>query len=116
SKPASQMGVPSVTLGELYSSEHWKDLPNVRFHFRHSVALVNGSCELANSSGRMKADYYILAVPFERARDLMPDLKVPPFEHSPITGVHLWFDRPVTDLPHATLLDSPIDWMFNKGG
>jgi zeta-carotene desaturase len=36
-------------------------------------------------------------------------------EHSPITGIHLWFDRPVTDLPHATLLDSPLQWMFNKG-
>jgi uncharacterized protein with NAD-binding domain and iron-sulfur cluster len=37
------------------------------------------------------------------------------FEHSPITGIHLWFDRPVTDLPHATLLDRTIQWMFNKG-
>jgi len=36
------------------------------------------------------------------------------FEHSPITGIHLWFDRPVTDLPHATLLDRTIQWMFNK--
>jgi zeta-carotene desaturase len=27
----------------------------------------------------------------------------------------LWFDRPVTDLPHATLLDRTIQWMFNKG-
>ena len=38
------------------------------------------------------------------------------FEHSPITGIHLWFDRPVTDLPHATLLDRTIQWMFNKDG
>src|SRR6202142_3462999 len=36
------------------------------------------------------------------------------FEHSPITGIHLWFDRPVTDLPHATLLDRTMQWMFNK--
>ena len=36
------------------------------------------------------------------------------FEHSPITGIHLWFDRPVTELPHATLLDRTIQWMFNK--
>ena len=45
-----------------------------------------------------------------------PDLAsiVTGFEHSPITGIHLWFDRPVTDLPHATLLDRTIQWMFNK--
>src|SRR5258708_14664542 len=36
------------------------------------------------------------------------------FDHSPITGIHLWFDRAVTDLPHATLLDRTIQWMFNK--
>ncbi len=37
------------------------------------------------------------------------------FSHSPITGIHLWFDRPVTDLPHGTLLDRTIQWFFNKG-
>jgi zeta-carotene desaturase len=42
------------------------------------------------------------------------DLDLSGFEHSPITGIHLWFDRPITDLPHATLLDRTIQWMFNK--
>ncbi|MCC7168732.1 MAG: FAD-dependent oxidoreductase, partial [Rhodospirillales bacterium] len=36
------------------------------------------------------------------------------WEHSPITGIHLWFDRAVTALPHATLLDRTMQWMFNK--
>jgi zeta-carotene desaturase len=47
----------------------------------------------------------------------MPDLPIDwsAFRHSPITGIHLWFDRPITDLPHATLLDRAIQWMFNKG-
>ena len=43
-------------------------------------------------------------------------LPAPHFEHSPITGVHLWFDREVTTLPHATLLDRTMQWMFNKNG
>ncbi|HXK06026.1 MAG TPA: FAD-dependent oxidoreductase, partial [Verrucomicrobiae bacterium] len=29
-------------------------------------------------------------------------------------GVHLWFDREITTLPHATLLDRTMQWMFNK--
>jgi zeta-carotene desaturase len=41
-------------------------------------------------------------------------LPAPKLEHAPITGIHLWFDREVTNLPHATLLDRTIQWMFNK--
>src|ERR1700752_3109402 len=36
------------------------------------------------------------------------------FEHWPICSVHLWFDREITDLDHAVLLDREIHWMFNK--
>jgi zeta-carotene desaturase len=65
---------------------------------------------------RAVADYYISCLPFERLQTLMPELPVQwdAFRHSPITGIHLWFDRVVTDLPHATLLDRTIQWMFNK--
>src|SRR5207247_1729314 len=31
-----------------------------------------------------------------------------------ITGVHLWFDQQITDLPHAVLLDRTVQWMFHK--
>jgi zeta-carotene desaturase len=40
--------------------------------------------------------------------------KISHFETAPITGVHLWFDRKITDLPHAVLLDRTIQWMFHK--
>jgi len=33
---------------------------------------------------------------------------------SPITGVHLWFDRTVMTEPFLTLLDSTTQWVFNK--
>ena len=36
------------------------------------------------------------------------------FGHSPITGIHLWFDREITDLEHAILLDATIQWLFHK--
>jgi uncharacterized protein with NAD-binding domain and iron-sulfur cluster len=36
------------------------------------------------------------------------------FESAPITGIHLWFDREITDLDHAVLLDRTIQWMFHK--
>jgi uncharacterized protein with NAD-binding domain and iron-sulfur cluster len=67
-------------------------------------------------------DYGILAVPFDSLARLLPDLpdacelrqKLAAFKTSPITGVHLWFDRQITDLPHAVLLDRTIQWMFHK--
>ena len=36
------------------------------------------------------------------------------FTSSPITGIHLWFDREITTLENAVLLDRSIQWMFNK--
>jgi zeta-carotene desaturase len=115
-----EMGVPATPLGSLYSEDAWRRLPNVELRLRCPVkglAIENGRAAAAiTDSGRFSADYFILAVPFERLNDLAPELRVDAagFEHSPITGIHLWFDRAITNLPHATLLDRTLQWMFNK--
>lgn len=36
-------------------------------------------------------------------------------ETAPIASAHFWFDRPLTSLPHATLLDRTSQWFFNRG-
>ena len=36
-------------------------------------------------------------------------------EHWPICSAHLWFDREITELDHAVLLDREIHWLFNRG-
>ena len=73
-------------------------------------------CGDHNRARIVTADYYISACRSSACSRLFPDLPIDwsAFEHSPITGIHLWFDRPITDLPHATLLDRTIQWMFNK--
>jgi zeta-carotene desaturase len=117
-----QMGIPSVPLGDLYGPEAWKRIGNVRLHLRAAVehvAAENGAIRGVIAGGeRHTADYYISALPFERVPALLPELELDlaGFEHSPITGIHLWFDRSLTQLPHATLLDRTIQWMFNKSG
>ncbi len=113
SRTAYELGVPSVTLDELYSQALAGRLgPRVRVLLGSKVNRID-----ANSG---EADYYISAVPFDRVSSLLPDLPIQEvvsrFEHSPITGIHLWFDRPVTSLEHAMLLDRQIQWMFHKGG
>jgi zeta-carotene desaturase len=35
------------------------------------------------------------------------------FSHSPLTGIHLWFDREITPLNHAVLLDTTVQWLYN---
>jgi zeta-carotene desaturase len=115
-----EMGLAAVPLGDLYGPEPWSRLPSVGFRFRCGVEQVGFDAQgvkgIVAQGNLHKADYYVLAVPFERLPAIAPelDLDLSAFSHSPITGIHLWFDRPVTDLPHATLLDRTIQWMFNK--
>jgi zeta-carotene desaturase len=118
-----EMGIPAVPLGELYGSGAWDRLPNVELRFRAPVEEIRtcaGGAVTGIVSGGVehRADFYISALPFERLGPLAPWLAVDwqAFAHSPITGIHLWFDRPVTELPHATLLDRTIQWLFNKDG
>src|SRR3546814_14877263 len=44
---------------------------------------------------------------------------VPTRRSSDLIGVHLWFacddGQPVMRLPHVILMDSPLQWIFNKG-
>ena len=108
---AYEMGVSSIPLGDLYSADSWQRLPNVRMHLRSAVDGIDGS-GFTVAGERIAADGYICALPFERLESV--GLPAPKLEHSPITGVHLWFDREITTLPHATLLDRTMQWMFNK--
>jgi zeta-carotene desaturase len=108
---AYEMGVPSVPLAKLYDAEAWKRIGNVRMHFRSPVERIDEH-GFTVAGERRSADHYICALPFERLESV--GLAAPQFEHSPITGVHLWFDREITNLPHATLLDRTMQWMFNK--
>jgi squalene-associated FAD-dependent desaturase len=119
-KDAYEMGVPAVPLGRLYGSEAWNRLGKVELRLRAPVSRIvieDGTVRgVIAGEQEVHGDFYVCALPFERVNAVAPELgvDVSAFEHSPITGIHLWFDRPVTDLPHATLLDRTMQWMFNK--
>lgn len=120
STTGSHMGVPKVALGALYAARNWASMPTVRFRFKTTITSLHtggGRVVSADSAGALiEADHYISALPADRLAFLAPELNVPweQFESSPITGIHLWFDRPVTRLPHGALLDRTIHWFFNK--
>ena len=35
-------------------------------------------------------------------------------EASPIVGIHVWYDRQVMDEEFVAVVDSPLQWVFNK--
>ncbi|HZL55545.1 MAG TPA: hydroxysqualene dehydroxylase HpnE, partial [Bryobacteraceae bacterium] len=111
-----EMGLPDVPLRELYDEKALGS--KARLHRRSAVTAIHTDTDrvaaIETGGDRVEADYYISCLPFERLQPLMPQLPVnwAAFEHSPITGIHLWFDRPVTDVDHATLLDRTIQWFF----
>lgn len=63
----------------------------------------------------LKGDYYISAVPYSSLQRILPNKRfLHPFTISPIISIHLRFNDPVTDYRFAALLNSPIQWIFNK--
>ncbi len=79
-----------------------------------------------SDGSQLCAPNVVLSLPFEQTAKLLATVPSPSprqqavhdevghFVHAPITTIHLWFDREVTDFDHAALLDTRIQWMFNK--
>jgi hydroxysqualene dehydroxylase len=67
-----------------------------------------------DSLDEIDADAIVLAVPPRESARLLgePD---PGLEDSPIVSVHLWFDRPILDVPLAALLGTDAHWVFDRG-
>lgn len=108
-----EMGVPRHSLGDLYRADVWDKLQTASVRLRSPVESL--STEGLRSRGQHHiADYYVSALPLERAGEVLGDPPSSDFEHSPITGIHIWFNRSITGLPHATLLDRTLQWVFNK--
>jgi squalene-associated FAD-dependent desaturase len=126
SAAAGRMGIPTVPLTELYSTAG--DYIRARggeIQFRagvESFQTVPFAVNVTTNGQEQKFDYLVLAVPFDVLGRILPDTPsaaplaaaLGQFSTSPITGIHLWFDRQISDLDHAVLLDRTIQWMFHK--
>jgi squalene-associated FAD-dependent desaturase len=123
-----EVSVPTVPLGRLYGDElaAWFQRHDIDVRLNTAVSEIvvsNGMVQGVRLRGgeTLTADTYIVAVPFDRLLDLLPAASEPYFtnlkqlEASPITSVHLWWDRPIMTLPHAVLIDCLGQWVFNRG-
>jgi len=126
SAAAGLMGIPTVPLTDLYSQTG--DYIRARggeIQFRagvESFRAETSEISVTTNGQEQKFDYLVLAVPFDVLGRILPDTRsaaplaaaLGHFSTSPITGIHLWFDRQISDLDHAVLLDRTIQWMFHK--
>ncbi len=132
SAEAGRMGMSTVPLSQLYAgAEAFLRSKETELFLNSNVESAEWDEEslmwtVATRNGPLLTDFLIVALPFEATAKLIPSLppsegadalsaQINHHEHWPISSVHLWFDRQITDLPHAVLLDRELHWMYNKG-
>jgi zeta-carotene desaturase len=126
SAEAGRMGVPTIPLSELYGvAAEYIAARGGEVLLRSGVDAV--SCDecratLRSNDREFSFDYAISAIPFHTLGRILPQSPaseelqrtVGHLRTVPITGIHLWFDREITPLEHAALLNRNIQWMFQK--
>jgi zeta-carotene desaturase len=132
SAQAGSMGMSTVPLSELYAGvgEFLRERgSSVQFNANVESAEWDeetSQWNLVTRAANMTSNYLVLALPFEAIAKMIPHMpptegvdalrrQIEHHEHWPICSVHLWFDREITTLDHAVLLDRELHWMYNKG-
>jgi zeta-carotene desaturase len=124
-----RIGVPSVPLGELYEGcqeaiaarggvvrtrAGVREIRLCNRKFTHAV-LEDGS-DISASACISAVPHSVLLsmMPAELGEAEGPLAGLKNIRTSPITGVHLWFDRVVMAEPFLALLEHTTQWIFNK--
>ncbi len=132
SAEGGRLGIPTQPLSVFYRAvAELAERQGTELKLRTSVdamaRMEDGSWRVTASDGSVYgAAKLVLALPFEQTARLLGTLPegsaqrarllpaMERFVHAPITTIHLWFDRVVAEMDHAALLDTRIQWMFNK--
>ncbi len=124
-----RVGIPTVPLADLYEGCREAIVRQggevrLRCGIREIRVLRNCFAGAVLDDGtEVFADACVSAVPHDALLDLLaadctaPNTSLEGLRHlktSPITGVHLWYDRQVMTEPFLTLLDHTTQWVFNK--
>ena len=128
---AGAMGMSTVPLSDLYNgAQSYLQLRNgsILFNANADSATFDEQSRRWTVTTRTESivsEHLVLALPFEATSKLLPNLPQNPaadalaaqlesLVHWPICSVQLWFDREITSLNHAVLLDRDIHWMYHK--
>ncbi len=129
---AADIGMATVPLGTLHSGAAARTLRALGVQLLLGTraagvrSLADGGFEVALDPDRpgqggprsLAADGVVIAVPPGPAVRLAETAGLRPgwagLGSSPIVNVHVIYDRPVTSLPFAAAVDSPVQWVFDK--
>ena len=126
-RTGGRLGIPTLPLSDLYGkvAQHFASLGGF-FRDRASVESIHyrpdGAWDIRLANETLTARNIILALPFEQTQRLLESVsgaqrllgQMEHFEHSPFISILLWFDRQISALDHAWLLDTTIQWFFHK--
>jgi squalene-associated FAD-dependent desaturase len=130
SRDAYVLEVPTVPLSQLYGDvlEQWLASRGVRVHLNAPVRQVTHDKKpgvVLTDGNEVRPEFLVLALPWHRLANVVePNLaarlpwlaEISTVESSPITGVHLWFDRPIMPYQHAVLVGRLSQWVFHRSG
>lgn len=120
---ASDVLVPKLPLADLIGGQLTVAIEQLGVEVKTGqvVRQISTDKNVATADGQMlAADHVVAAVPWHSVNDLVPEDVVKKSEclatapGSPISGLHLWFDRQITDLPHAVLVGTVAQWVFRQ--
>jgi squalene-associated FAD-dependent desaturase len=131
SRRAYELEIPRFPLEELFDRRagDWLQARGVTIHRGTPVRQIEGDGRRAEAvvlpdGSRRRFDAFVAAVPWRTVRALFSEVMlaaleglrhVGRIEPGSITAAHLWFDRPITSLPHAALVGRLGQWVFNHG-
>lgn len=131
SPEAGRLGIPAAPLSEFFTPiAQFAEKQGVTVKLKAGVERIereaDGRWRIRACGEEYSTDALVLATDFKQTRALLAGLSpvtaeadsqtdgFAQFIPAPITTIHLWYDRDVTELDHAVLLDTRIQWMFAK--
>ena len=131
SPEAGRLGIPAAPLSEFFTPiVSYAQTLGVDLRLKSGVDSITQTSDarwlVRSGSEQHTAGHVILATDLRQTHNLLSSLPQSDAERlereqayerfvpAPITTIHLWYDRDVTGLDHAVLLDTRIQWVFTK--
>lgn len=128
SAEAGRLGIPARPLSEFFAPvAAWAETQGATVRLKVKVETIaphaEGWCVRLSDGEELLTRAVVLATDQRQTVRLMAGLRAEAAVEremeaevvpAPITTVHLWYDREVAELDHAVLLDTRIQWMFQK--
>ncbi|MEM7411149.1 MAG: hydroxysqualene dehydroxylase HpnE [Myxococcota bacterium] len=122
---AADIGFAAVPFEALHADPARQALERAgaRIETRAAVSAIDCHDEgvrLRVQGAEVEADALVLATPPEVAAELAPDVAgldrhgLAQLGRSAIVNLHLWFDRPVLDVPFLAGWNTPLQWIFDR--